>query len=112
PPPTLSSSPHPNIPILHPPPFPTRRSSDLIPRRRLDVPNREANRSNRCPSRRALVRDVRDRRGIIHCVHRQYKAVIGAQLPVARSEEHTSELQSPDHLICRLLLVDTRTAKP
>src|SRR5258708_25439005 len=35
---------------------------------------------------------------------------------VDRSEEHTSELQSPDHLVCRLLLekkktydVDTRT---
>src|SRR5438552_6796577 len=25
--------------------------------------------------------------------------------PVVRSEEHTSELQSPDHLVCRLLLV-------
>src|SRR5258708_15221722 len=24
--------------------------------------------------------------------------------PVVRSEEHTSELQSPDHLVCRLLL--------
>src|SRR5258708_24962946 len=24
--------------------------------------------------------------------------------PVTRSEEHTSELQSPDHLVCRLLL--------
>src|SRR5207244_12638719 len=24
--------------------------------------------------------------------------------PVNRSEEHTSELQSPDHLVCRLLL--------
>src|SRR5258708_24831653 len=24
--------------------------------------------------------------------------------PVIRSEEHTSELQSPDHLVCRLLL--------
>src|SRR5207244_11768240 len=23
--------------------------------------------------------------------------------PVGRSEEHTSELQSPDHLVCRLL---------
>src|SRR5258708_20016734 len=30
----------------------------------------------------------------------------GAALPAAgaRSEEHTSELQSPDHLVCRLLL--------
>src|SRR5258708_14538675 len=25
-------------------------------------------------------------------------------LPAPRSEEHTSELQSPDHLVCRLLL--------
>src|SRR5258708_30714480 len=25
-------------------------------------------------------------------------------LTTARSEEHTSELQSPDHLVCRLLL--------
>src|SRR5258708_24750362 len=25
-------------------------------------------------------------------------------LRVSRSEEHTSELQSPDHLVCRLLL--------
>src|SRR5438552_13950988 len=25
-------------------------------------------------------------------------------LPLTRSEEHTSELQSPDHLVCRLLL--------
>src|SRR5258708_21122149 len=24
--------------------------------------------------------------------------------PASRSEEHTSELQSPDHLVCRLLL--------
>src|SRR5207244_13196730 len=26
----------------------------------------------------------------------------------ARSEEHTSELQSPDHLVCRLLLEHTK----
>src|SRR5258708_26858907 len=29
---------------------------------------------------------------------------IAAAVAVARSEEHTSELQSPDHLVCRLLL--------
>src|SRR3990170_2929986 len=29
--------------------------------------------------------------------------VVAAEVP-ARSEEHTSELQSPDHLVCRLLL--------
>src|SRR5258708_21927568 len=27
-----------------------------------------------------------------------------APVPQGRSEEHTSELQSPDHLVCRLLL--------
>src|SRR5258708_25088735 len=29
---------------------------------------------------------------------------LAARLPIKRSEEHTSELQSPDHLVCRLLL--------
>src|SRR5947208_13292067 len=29
---------------------------------------------------------------------------------VVRSEEHTSELQSPDHLVCRLLLEKKKTA--
>src|SRR5258708_22252150 len=28
----------------------------------------------------------------------------GPSIPAHRSEEHTSELQSPDHLVCRLLL--------
>src|SRR5258708_18688986 len=38
----------------------------------------------------------------------------GIRFDVLRSEEHTSELQSPDHLVCRLLLekkkntIDTR----
>src|SRR5258708_11543758 len=30
--------------------------------------------------------------------------IAGPTLGLARSEEHTSELQSPDHLVCRLLL--------
>src|SRR5258708_24728186 len=30
---------------------------------------------------------------------------------VRRSEEHTSELQSPDHLVCRLLLEKKKTKK-
>src|SRR5258708_20301034 len=33
----------------------------------------------------------------------------GAQI---RSEEHTSELQSPDHLVCRLLLEKTKKTYP
>src|SRR5258708_29055874 len=30
---------------------------------------------------------------------------------VCRSEEHTSELQSPDHLVCRLLLEKKKSMK-
>src|SRR5258708_31803209 len=30
--------------------------------------------------------------------------------PCSRSEEHTSELQSPDHLVCRLLLEKKKNA--
>src|SRR5258708_24468688 len=32
------------------------------------------------------------------------KRAVPARASAARSEEHTSELQSPDHLVCRLLL--------
>src|SRR5438552_14278826 len=38
----------------------------------------------------------------------QIKAAIEALFKV-RSEEHTSELQSPDHLVCRLLLEKKKT---
>src|SRR5258708_17707570 len=31
------------------------------------------------------------------------------RLRILRSEEHTSELQSPDHLVCRLLLEKKKT---
>src|SRR5438876_8543565 len=43
-------------------------------------------------------REVLDR---LRAVGQQEKEVDGA---AARSEEHTSELQSPVHLVCRLLL--------
>src|SRR5207244_13446812 len=36
-------------------------------------------------------------------VARKNKRPLIATLKAARSEEHTSELQSPDHLVCRLL---------
>src|SRR5438552_6097156 len=35
----------------------------------------------------------------------------GAPLTAMRSEEHTSELQSPDHLVCRLLLEKKKQKK-
>src|SRR5207244_9529446 len=38
-----------------------------------------------------------------HSIRRQCHAGDGVVVAVDRSEEHTSELQSPDHLVCRLL---------
>src|SRR5947208_11135655 len=37
-----------------------------------------------------------------HAAHRHHEPIVA--LHALRSEEHTSELQSPDHLVCRLLL--------
>src|SRR5258708_15561722 len=36
----------------------------------------------------------------------------GRAYAAGRSEEHTSELQSPDHLVCRLLLEKKKSRKP
>src|SRR5207244_13153980 len=78
--------------------FPTRRSSDLLRRRHaktvdrlIIVPNgQDADIARGCgqPREESNVGLVQ----ILILVHDQ------------RSEEHTSELQSPDHLVCRLLL--------
>src|SRR5258708_25113544 len=35
---------------------------------------------------------------------RRARSISGISKHLMRSEEHTSELQSPDHLVCRLLL--------
>src|SRR5258708_13641122 len=37
------------------------------------------------------------------------QAAFFLQAAAVRSEEHTSELQSPDHLVCRLLLEKKKT---
>src|SRR5258708_5697019 len=39
-------------------------------------------------------------------------SITQAQMIAARSEEHTSELQSPDHLVCRLLLEKKKPDRP
>src|SRR5258708_15799546 len=44
--------------------------------------------------------DSRDRTLSVRCVRRRRYV----RRSPSRSEEHTSELQSPDHLVCRLLL--------
>src|SRR5690348_18067360 len=68
--------------------FPTRRSSDLRGGERRERSGRRFGGSAHC-GKLAL------RNGGDQC---------GDQLRLERSEEHTSELQSPVHLVCRLLL--------
>src|SRR5688572_32266033 len=42
--------------------------------------------------------------GITRDRHRTQNVLVVAQVALARSEEHTSELQSQSNLVCRLLL--------
>src|SRR5690348_17877023 len=70
--------------------FPTRRSSDLLG----DVADDEHHAD-------LLAFAVRHRR--TGEVHREPRTV-GRDQGAVRSEEHTSELQSPVHIVCRLLL--------
>src|SRR5262245_64226483 len=74
------------------PSFPTRRSSDLQIAEAASKTVQAQNRglTNR-PEIQALVQTMSDRTKII-------------EREIARSEEHTSELQSLRHLVCRLLL--------
>src|SRR5947208_3872486 len=47
-----------------------------------------------------------------HTITRLKNGKTGTVLPAGmRSEEHTSELQSPDHLVCRLLLEKKKNKK-
>src|SRR5439155_21596113 len=84
--------------------FPTRRSSDLLPR--LEVPRHPAHRrQGGCRGgapRGPLLRPARFRQLRDDGAH---ACGGGARHHLeARSEEHTSELQSRGHLVCRLLL--------
>src|SRR5690348_17593674 len=84
--------------VLHP--FPTRRSSDLerrIRRRRGSARGGGTGTGSR-RARRPRPR-TRRRRGPRTSTARRSRPP-----SATRSEEHTSELQSPVHLVCRLLL--------
>src|SRR5688500_8464988 len=86
------------------PPFPTRRSSDLLPQQRVD----EAMHLERLGAAHARFAVVLDRveeitqDATVPVVRESHR--VGAR----RSEEHTSELQSPCNLVCRLLLEKTK----
>src|SRR5207244_6793761 len=90
------------------PSFPTRRSSDLsdwglcrCPRRPLADRFALALDEHRYPIRLCdrLQRGLDDAQNQSRC-----SPTFSLSTGASRSEEHTSELQSPDHLVCRLLL--------
>src|SRR5258708_20463948 len=56
----------------------------------------------------------RDPAALIALVRRRTRAMsaAGSRGAKLRSEEHTSELQSPDHLVCRLLLEKKKQTAP
>src|SRR5437762_5976141 len=90
--------------ILHS--FPTRRSSDLdvfrlhdLPRLRMDV---ELHQPHRQAVRVGIVFGVLLLALLIQLA--RPRAEGQTVLEAGRSEEHTSELQSPMYLVCRLLL--------
>src|SRR5690606_41838887 len=85
--------------------FPTRRSSDLNEKRRRAQGEAEEHAVGCAqpgdPKRRVCVREgVEDR----HLPDRSQRDECAGELRLARSEEHTSELQSRENLVCRLLL--------
>src|SRR5258708_22293831 len=83
------------------------RRSTLFPYTTLFRSRHDAERDERRAQTRALghvhevaVQEDRESDPDRDAVHRRDERLVER----ARSEEHTSELQSPDHLVCRLLL--------
>src|SRR5207244_10653376 len=98
------------LPVLHS--FPTRRSSDLL---RLRLANRRCGTEKQaghsccrgCPPGFPPRHTVLQRESSLPCRKRLPRCLQLWHPPSEtfcprRSEEHTSELQSPDHLVCRL----------
>src|SRR5205814_9543693 len=89
------------------PPFPTRRSSDLRERPRSALRPRVSPRATSARahhSRNVLRAGPSAPAGVPSFEHHR-----PARAAVRRSEEHTSELQSLRHLVCRLLLEKKKT---
>src|SRR5690348_4461785 len=79
--------------------FPTRRSSDLVAQPRVQRPDQKRERKTRREAEREHRRRLaRRERGL------EKLPTLRSLSGCHRSEEHTSELQSPVHLVCRLLL--------
>src|SRR5207244_13233526 len=89
-------------PLIHPPP-----TSPLFPYTTLfrsDLRSGQGHRPGPHRRRAVLQRARRHQRPEDRTGERRVRLPAAALVEVLRSEEHTSELQSPDHLVCRLLL--------
>src|SRR5207244_9789545 len=90
--------------------FPTRRSSDLLPKTICPSWEEKVAWEYVSPSKSAAGTQLRHWAGCALRAHSPRNELSsGSWHPrtrqeALRSEEHTSELQSPDHLVCRLLL--------
>src|SRR5207244_12619467 len=101
-----SAAAHPRLPVV-----PTRRSSDLATRGGTQINTAYIERLN-ATFRAALAPLTRRGRRLAHgtALLTSGMWLVGTAYNFCwtheslRSEEHTSELQSPDHLVCRLLL--------
>src|SRR5690606_40315763 len=104
---SASPSCHRHLPPPPPPSFPTRRSSDLIPNTSSPGPSTAAaTPSTVCrPTAAHLTRRTpRIRCGGKNSPRRRSRHSTTVAWSLRRSEEHTSELQSRENLVCRLLL--------
>src|SRR5207244_13075326 len=84
--------------------FPTRRSSDLSGVRRVARPMSTYAVHSLCWRIRKDEALREELRGDPRRVLARFRLSDAEREALLRSEEHTSELQSPDHLVCRLLL--------
>src|SRR5690348_17382692 len=90
-----------------PPAFPTRRSSDLVVS---DAHERRLGEMARELGVTGIPCDVTDQAQVDTLFAGALDALGGVDVVVNnRSEEHTSELQSPVQLVCRLLLEKKKT---
>src|SRR5690606_41920620 len=84
------------------PSFPTRRSSDLHPRHAVRLGARRGHEHVAHGQERPRFHGARARGA--RAPHRDHLGPGGGAAHLPRSEEHTSELQSRENLVCRLLL--------
>src|SRR5438552_11199004 len=89
--------------LLRPPALPLFPYPTLFRSRAASVPPRGAPPASGPPAWGGTGRGCR-RRDRLHARHRHPRPVPPQAGGPLRSEEHTSELQSPDQLVCRLLL--------